>query len=99
MLGAQTEIPHVDSATHGVETPTPLFGCCLMESVRREICLFGQRRGPTAPGEDAVSCPDEKIIHIYATSTIPVADTEIPRVYTIPYHMETPTPLAGRCLI
>ena len=99
MLGAQTEIPHVDSATHGVETPTPLFGCCLMEPVRRERCLFGQRRGPTAPGEDAVSCPDEKIIHIYATSTIPVAETEIPRVYTIPYRMETPTPLAGCCLI
>ena len=42
-FGAQTEIPHVDSATHGVETPTPLFGCCLMEPVCRERCPFGQR--------------------------------------------------------
>ena len=99
MLGAQTEIPHVDSATHGVETPTPLFGCCLMESVRREICLFGQRRGPTAPGDDAVLSPDEKIIHIYATTIIPVEETEIHRVYTTPYRMETPTPQAGCCLI
>ena len=89
------EIPRVDSATHGVETPTPLFRFGLMESVRRERCLFGQRRGPTAPGEDAVLSPDEKIIHIYATSTIPVAETDISRVYTIPYRMESPTPLAG----
>ena len=61
-------IPRVDSAPHGVETPTPLVGCCLMEPVRQERCSFSQRRGPTAPGDDTASYADKKIVHISATS-------------------------------
>ena len=34
ILGAETEIPRVDSASHGVETPIPLVGYCVMEPAR-----------------------------------------------------------------
>ena len=69
ILGAETEIPRVDSASHVVETPIPLVGHCVVEPARGKSCLSGQRRGPAAPGEDAVSFPDKKIIHVFAPST------------------------------
>ena len=59
----------MDHAPHGVETPTPLVGCCLVEPECRERCPFGQRRGPTAPGDDTTSYAYKKIIHISAPST------------------------------
>ena len=53
----------------GVQILIPLVGCCVMEPARGKSCLSGQRRGPAAPGEDAVSFPDKKIIHVFAPST------------------------------
>ena len=40
-----------------------------MEPECRERCPFGQRRGPTAPGDDTTSYAYKKIIHISAPST------------------------------
>ena len=40
---AETEIPRVDSAPHGVETPTPLVGCFLMEPEPGKSYPSGQR--------------------------------------------------------
>ena len=34
ILGAETEIPRVDSASHGVQTPIPLVDHCVMEPAR-----------------------------------------------------------------
>ena len=69
IVGAETEVPRFDSASHGVETPIPLVGHCVMEPARGESGLSGKRRGSAAPGEDAVSFPDWQVIHISATST------------------------------
>ena len=52
------DFPWIDTAPSGVETPTPLTGCCLAEvhaaSARRWL-PSGQRRGPAPPGEDNAS--------------------------------------------
>ena len=39
----------------------------LMEPTRGESCPSGQRRGPTAPGEDRVSSPDQSSLYISTT--------------------------------
>ena len=69
----------------------------LMERARGESCPSGQRRGPTAPGEERVSSPNQTSFHISTTNSNNLgATTGIPRVDTAPYGVETPTTL-GSC--
>lgn len=56
---AKREVSHVDTTPYGVETPTPLRGMSFPS---------GERQGPAAPGEDMVSCPDQKC---FLVSTAP----------------------------
>ena len=94
--GTKTEIPRVDTASHGVETqPRWLVAdwLGLMEPARAEICPSGQSRGPVLRGKDEVSCPDGKSFH---NSTPPTArtKTEIPRVDTARAAWKPQSPLA-----
>ena len=66
-----------------------------MESARGYSCLFDQRRGPAASGEDRVPSPDQKFLPHLSTSPKKTGmKTDILLVDTAPHGVETPTPLA-----
>ena len=93
------QIPRVDPAPHGVETPSPRViadWLGLMEPARGESFPSGQRRGLAAPAEDRVLSPDLKSFHISTTNSNNLGTKMgISRVDTAPHGVETPTTLAG----
>ena len=71
-LGTKTEVPgSIPPRTVCKPQPHWLVANWLgiMEPARGESCPSGQRRGLAAPGEDAVSSPDQNYFHISATPT------------------------------
>ena len=94
-LRMKTGIRRVDTAPHGMETPTTLAGCWLAgahgTSERRGFCHSGQGRGCAAHGEVEVPSPDQKFFHISTIPTNQGTKTVIPRVDTAPHGVETPT--------
>ena len=88
------QIPRVDPAPHGVETPSPRViadWLGLMEPARGESFPSGQRLGPAASGQDSVLSPDQKSFYISTTNTNNLGTkTEIARFDTAPRGVETP---------
>ena len=66
-----------------------------MEPAHGESCPSGQRRRPTAPGEDEFPSPDQKILPYLYNSNKPVTTKRIPQVDTAPQGVDTPTPLVA----
>ena len=63
----------------------------LMDPARCESCPSGQRRGPTAPGEERVLSPDHQSFYISKTKSNDLGTTTgIPRVDTAPHGVITP---------
>ena len=72
--GPKTNIPRVNTAPHGVNTPSYWLiadWLGLMEPARGASCPLGQRRGRAAHGEVEIPFPDQKSFHISTTPTTP----------------------------
>ena len=93
----KTVIAWIDTAPHGVETPTLLVAdwLRLVEPARGESCPSGQRRGPDAPGEDKVHPRIRNpAISFYNCNNPGTNKADISRVDTTRQIEETVTPLA-----